>query len=64
MARRGDGTARERVCVLVKGDVEKPSDYDGVVYTKFDDDGGWMMKLGRELTAAGFKIDINRAFRP
>lgn len=30
----------------------------------FDDDGGWKMQLGQELTAAGFKIDMNRAFRP
>ena len=54
---------RSRVCPLVKGDVETPSDYDGVVYTKLDDAGGWKMKLVRELKAAGFDVDANRAFR-
>ena len=28
---------RKHFCPLVKGDVETPSDYDGVVYTKLDD---------------------------
>ncbi len=52
---------RERVCALVKGDVETPSDYDGVAYTKFDDAGGWRMKFVQELKAAGFDVDANRA---
>ena len=30
---------RTHVCLLVKGDMETPSDYDGVVYTKPDDAG-------------------------
>ncbi|MDE0150479.1 MAG: nucleotide-binding protein [Rhodospirillaceae bacterium] len=55
---------RERVCPLVKGDVETPSDYDGVVYTKLDEADGWKMKLVQELKAAGFDIDANRAFGP
>ena len=50
---------RDRVCALVKGDVETPSDYDGVVYTEFDDGGGWRMKLVRELKNAGFDADAN-----
>ena len=32
---------RERVCALKKHGVETPSDYDGVVYTNFDDSGAW-----------------------
>ena len=51
---------RRRVCPLVKGDVETPSDYDGVVYTKLDDAGGWKMKLVRELNTAGFDVDANK----
>ncbi len=54
---------RDRVCPLVKGDVEWPSDYDGIVHTRFDDGGGWKMKLGQELKAAGFAVDMNRAFQ-
>ena len=54
---------RERVCSLVKGDVETPSDYDGVVYTVFDNSSGWMLKLAQELKAAGFDVDVNRTFQ-
>ena len=53
---------RERVFPFVKGAVETPSDYDGVVYTKLDDDGGWKTKLIEELKAVGFDVDANRAF--
>ena len=52
---------RKRVCALVKGNVEKPSDYDGVVYVPLDDHGAWKMKLVKELKAAGFDVDANRA---
>ena len=53
---------RKRVCALVKGDVEKPSDYNGVLYISFDDSGGWKMRLIKELKTAGFKVDANLAF--
>ena len=52
---------RGRVCAL-RGTVETPSDYDGVVYTELDDADGWKMKLFKELKAAGFDVDANRAF--
>ena len=55
--------SRQRVCPLVKGDVETPSDYDGVVYTDLDDAGGWKTKLVQELIAAGFVIDTDRVFQ-
>ena len=51
---------RERVCPFVKGDVETPSDYDGVLYTKLDEAGAWRMKLVQELKAVGFDVDANR----
>ena len=54
---------RKRVCALVKGDVEKPSDYNGVLYISFDDSGGWKMRLIKELKTAGFKVDANKAFQ-
>ena len=53
---------RACVCVLVKGDLETPSDYDGVVYTPLDDAGGWKHKLIQELKTAGFSVDANLAF--
>ena len=54
---------RSRVCTLVKGSVETPSDYAGVGYTELDDAGGWKTKLVDELKAAGFVIDANRMFK-
>jgi predicted nucleotide-binding protein len=52
---------RDRVCALVKGDIEMPSDFAGVVYSVFDDHGGWKVKLRKELRAAGYAGDWERA---
>ena len=52
---------RERVCALTKGEPEIPSDYSGVVYISMDA-SDWKMELIRELKAAGFDIDANRAY--
>lgn len=51
---------RKHVCAIMKGNLEKPSDYDGVVYIPFDDSEGWKAKLVRELKASGFDIDANQ----
>ena len=50
---------RNRVCALVQGDVEIPSDYYGVLYIPFDESGAWQQRLIGELKAAGFSIDTN-----
>ncbi len=52
---------RSRVCVLKKGDVEVPSDFDSVAYTDMDDRGAWKAELARELEAAGFTVDWSKA---
>ena len=52
---------RERVCALTKGNVEIPSDYDGVVYIPLDESGGWKIKLIKELKNVGFDVDANEA---
>jgi predicted nucleotide-binding protein len=52
----------EKVAALVKGNVERPSDFDGVVYISLDL-GDWRTQLGKELEAAGFEIDWNRVMR-
>jgi predicted nucleotide-binding protein len=49
----------ERVVALVKGDVERPSDFDGVVYISLDQ-GHWKIDLAKELKAAGYKVDFNK----
>jgi predicted nucleotide-binding protein len=52
---------RNRVCALYSEGVEIPSDYSGVLFVPFDESGGWRLKLARELKAAGFEVDMNRA---
>jgi predicted nucleotide-binding protein len=52
---------RDRVCVLLKGDLEMPSDFAGVGYTEMDDRGAWKAELLKELQAAGFTLDWGRA---
>ena len=52
---------RANVAALVKGDVEKLSDYDGVVYIALDAAGAWKLQLARELKTAGLSIDLNDA---
>ena len=51
---------RDRVCALTKGEIEIPSDFDGVIYIPLDDSGGWKLKLAGELKQAGFEVDANR----
>lgn len=52
---------RDRVCGLHRGELELPSDYMGVVYIPFDAGGGWRLQLAKELKAAGFAVDMNKA---
>lgn len=47
---------RGRVCVIARGNVEKPSNYWGVEYIPWDDAGGWKLKLLEELKAANLAI--------
>jgi predicted nucleotide-binding protein len=52
----------ERVTALVEGDVELPSDFDGVVYISLDT-ADWQKQLGIELQAAGYQFDWNAVMR-
>jgi hypothetical protein len=36
-------------------------DKSGVIYIAFDGGGGWRLALAKELKAAGFSIDMNKA---
>lgn len=52
---------RKRVCALTRGNLEMPSDYDGVLYVPLDAAGAWRMRLLKELKAAGLNVDANLA---
>jgi predicted nucleotide-binding protein len=54
---------RSRVCALKRGDIEVPSDFGGVVYVTYDENGGWQKALGAELEAAGFDVDWKQVMR-
>lgn len=51
----------KNVAALVRGDVETPSDFDGVLYIKVDEGGVWRMMIAKELRAAGYEVDMNKA---
>lgn len=49
----------ERVAAMVNGDIERPSDFDGVLYIPLGK-ADWRTKLGAEIKAAGFRFDWNK----
>ena len=51
-----------RVAALVKDDVERPSDFDGIAYTKFNSEGRWKTELARELHHARVPFDPAKTF--
>lgn len=52
----------ERVCALVASDLEKPSDFDAVVYVPYGQNTSWQTDLARELRAAGIPFDPGKVF--
>ena len=51
---------RTHVCALYKGDLELPSNINGVVYIK--NEGNWKLELAQELKAVWSDVDLNKAF--
>lgn len=51
---------RSKVCALLKGDIEIPSDYSGILYTPMDEAGAWRYKLAKEIKGAGIDVDLNK----
>lgn len=54
---------RERVCPIYKGEIESPSDIDGIVYVRMDEGGAWKQDLTQEMESAGLPI-IRRSKGP
>ena len=50
---------RKRVCPLFKGEIEKPSDIDGVIYVPMNGED-WKLKLCQEMKNADFPVDMNK----
>lgn len=53
---------RDKVCALVKDEIEKPNDISGVVYINYDSGNSWHMDLFKELKKAGYELDANKLF--
>ena len=51
---------RKRVCILYKGNLELPSDIQGVVYISMDGNGEWKQRIVREMESVGLLIDGNK----
>lgn len=52
---------REKVCALKVGEMELPSDYDGVLWIDMDPRGAWKQEVAREMRAAGLDVDLESA---
>jgi predicted nucleotide-binding protein len=50
------------VAALLKGNVEKPSDFDGIAYISLDPSAQWKTNLARELHHAKMPFDPAKAF--
>lgn len=53
---------RSNVCALLKGNIERPSDYDGILYIAHDNKDGWKLLMVKELKQAGLDFDSNKIF--
>lgn len=47
---------QKRVCALITQGLETPSDFDGIVYIRLDDQSNWQRELLRELRAAAMPV--------
>lgn len=51
-----------KVCALMASGVEKPSDFDGVVYLSYGPGTDWKRELARELDDAGVPFDPKKVY--
>lgn len=51
---------RDKVRLLVKGNIDIPSDLHGIIYEPFDNAGNWKLKLLKEIQGAGIIVDIDK----
>ena len=53
---------RSKVCALMRGNVEIPSDFAGIIWTGYDDAAAWKPLLAKELEVH-FDIDWNKVMK-
>lgn len=51
---------RKRVCLLIKGELENPSDLDGLLYVPMNSPNEWQLKLATAMQQAGLPVDLNK----
>ena len=49
---------KERVRILKKGDIDIPSDLQGILYENYDKSGAWKIKICKELMSVGIFVDM------
>ena len=54
---------RSKVCVLLEEGVEKPSDYDGVLFIPLTENEGCLVSLAKEIKKSGIAVDLNKIVR-
>jgi hypothetical protein len=54
---------RGRVCALLRGDLEIPSDYQGVLYVTMDENDAWHFKVAGEMRSCGLAVDTTKLIR-
>ena len=52
---------RDQICFLYKGELELPSDMDGINLIPMDANGGWILNLIREMQFSGLFLDMSKA---
>ena len=52
---------RDRICFLCKGELELPSDINGINPVRMGTNGGWMLNLIREMESVGLSVDMHKA---
>jgi CheY-like chemotaxis protein len=50
----------QNVCAVVKGDLEIPTDYSGVLYVALDRGGAWKLKLFRAMQQCGLPVTFDQ----
>ena len=51
---------RGKVCAVYDKDLESPSDIQGIAYVERDPGGLWKYDVAKELSAAGYDVDLSK----